>query len=80
MHVLLVEGAVEDLQVPAAAVDVLFVLHRELDHQRLVLVAETLELGGQAVEPCVLKIKFHVSGRNFHCHISLHVQFGILFS
>ena len=36
VHVRLVELAVEKLDVATAAVDVLLVLHSELDHQRLV--------------------------------------------
>lgn len=55
VHVLLVEGAVEHLEVAAATVNVLLVLHCELHHQGLVLVAEWLKLGRQAVEACVLE-------------------------
>ena len=40
MHVRLVELAIEKLDVAATAVDVLLVLHRELDHQRLVPVRQ----------------------------------------
>jgi hypothetical protein len=36
VHVRLVQLAVEELDVPAAAIDVLLVLHCELDHQGLV--------------------------------------------
>ena len=40
VHVSLVELAVEKLDVAATTVDVLLVLHRELDHQRLVPVRQ----------------------------------------
>jgi hypothetical protein len=54
VHVLLVERAVKDLGVAAAAVDVLLVLHCELDDQWLVLVRELLEVLRQGVELGVL--------------------------
>lgn len=54
MHVLLVQGAVEHLEVATTTVDVLFVLHGELHHQGLALVAEGIKLGRQAIEACIL--------------------------
>lgn len=54
MHVLLFELAVEDLNVTPAAINVLLVLHRELHHEVLALVAEGLELARNRVEPRVL--------------------------
>ena len=56
VHVLLVEVAVEHLDVAAAAVDVLLVLHRELDDERLAVRRRLLgELGGERVELGVLR-------------------------
>ncbi len=54
MHVGGIEGAVKELGVATAAVDVLLVLDGELQHQGLVLVGEGLELGGGGVELGVL--------------------------
>lgn len=54
MHVLLVEAAVKDLKVSTTTVDVLFVLHGELDDQRLVLVWEGREFVGESVEAGIL--------------------------
>lgn len=50
VHILLVQLAVEDLQVATTAVDVLLVLNGELDDDRLALVAEGFELLRQGVE------------------------------
>merc|ERR1719420_222600 len=56
VHVSLVEGAVEELDVSAAAVDVLLVLDGELHDERFLLVREGLvELGAGRVELCVLR-------------------------
>ena len=46
VHVLLVERAGEHLDVAAAAVDVLLVLHSELDHQRLIPVTKSKTFSG----------------------------------
>ncbi len=54
MHIFGIEGAVEELGVPATAVNVLLVLDGELQDQGLVLVGEGLELGGGGVELGVL--------------------------
>ena len=54
MHVCGIEGAVEELGIATAAVDVLLVLDGELQDQGLVLVGEGLELGGRGVELGVL--------------------------
>ena len=54
MHVGLVEVGGEDLDVASPAVYLLLVLHRELDHQGLALVAKGLEAGGHGVETSVL--------------------------
>merc|ERR1719322_1410711 len=56
VHISLVEGAVEELDVSAAAVDVLLVLDGELHDERLLLVGEgLLELGAGSVELGVLR-------------------------
>lgn len=54
MHFLGVEVAVKQLDVTTAAVNVLFVLHGELEDQGLLLVREFWELGGQSVKVSVL--------------------------
>lgn len=54
MHVGLVLVGGEDLHVAAAAVDLLLVFHRELDHQGFTLVAEGVEATGQGVKAGVL--------------------------
>ena len=54
VHVLGVQTGRDQLDVASAAVDVLFVLHLELNHQILPLVAERVELGGDRVEPGIL--------------------------
>lgn len=54
MHVLLVDVGGEELDVAAAAVDALLVLHGELDDKRLVLVVEVIEAGRHGVEAGVL--------------------------
>lgn len=51
VHLFLVKFAVEDLHISAAAVDVLLVLHCELNDERFALVAHRLlEFGGCSVE------------------------------
>ena len=55
MHVCGIERAVEQFCIATAAVNVLFVLHCELQHQRLVGVGERLELSGGGVELGILK-------------------------
>ena len=55
VHRLLIEVGTEDLHVTAAAVDVLFVFHLELDDKRRTLVAERFELGRDSVEASVLR-------------------------
>lgn len=54
MHVTLVQVGGEDLDVASSTVDLLLVLDGELDDQRLPIVAEWREAGGQGVEPGVL--------------------------
>lgn len=54
MHVLGVKFAVEHLQVATSAVNVLFMLDRELDNQGLAFIAKRLELCGQRIEPRIL--------------------------
>lgn len=54
VHVLLVDVGGEQLNVAAAAVDALLVLHGELDDKRLVLVVEVIEAGRHGVEAGVL--------------------------
>jgi hypothetical protein len=54
VHVLLVQFAVENLEVATSAVNVLFVLHRELDDKRLVFVGEGSEFVGESVEAGIL--------------------------
>ena len=63
MHVLLVQGAVEHLQVSSTTVNVLFVFDCELDDQRLVFVWEGLELARQTIEASILRTlkKWHIS-------------------
>lgn len=54
MHVCLVEVRGEQLDVASPAVDVLLVLHSELDHQGLSLVAEGLKASRRRVEVGIL--------------------------
>lgn len=54
VHVLLVDVGGEQLNVAAAAVDALLVLHGELDDEGLVLVVEVTEAGRHGVEAGVL--------------------------
>ena len=54
MHILLVHPTVKHLDVSTSTVNVLLVLHRELNNQRLVLVADGGVLGRDGVELCVL--------------------------
>ena len=54
VHVLLVQVGREHLDVTAATVHLLLVLHRVLDHQALPLVAERLEARGDGIESAVL--------------------------
>jgi len=55
MHVLLVEVTGEHFDVATAAVDLLFMLHAELNHEILALIAERLvELCRDCVEPRIL--------------------------
>lgn len=54
VHVLLVELAIKDLHISTSAVNVLLMLHRELYHQGLSLIAEGLELAREGVEPGIL--------------------------
>lgn len=54
MHVCLVEVSGEQLDVASPAVDVLLVLHSELDHQGLSLVAEGLKASRRRVEVGIL--------------------------
>lgn len=55
MHVLLIETAVKDFKVATAAIDVLFMLHGELDDERLVFVAKRSEFVGKSIEASVLR-------------------------
>ena len=55
MHVLLVHTTIEELDISTSAVDVLLVLHRELDDQRLVLVGDRGVLGRDGIELGVLR-------------------------
>lgn len=54
MHFLLVDVGGEQLDVAAAAVDALLVLHGELDDEGLVLVVEVTEAGRQGIEAGIL--------------------------
>lgn len=54
MHVLLVEARGKQFNVASTTVNALLMFHRELDDQRLALVAEVIETGGQGVEAGVL--------------------------
>jgi hypothetical protein len=54
-ELLLVDVAAEQLDVATAAVEVLLVLHGELQHQGLVLIAELRVLRRDGVEPVVLR-------------------------
>lgn len=54
VHFLLVDVGGEQLDVAAAAVDALLVLHGELDDEGLVLVVEVTEAGRQGVEAGIL--------------------------
>ena len=66
MHVLLVHATIKQLDISTSAVDVLLVLHRELDDQRLVLVGDRGVLGRNGVELSILRgletlVLLHVS-------------------
>ena len=50
----LLQWAIEDFQITTAAVNVLFMLHWELQHQWLVFVAEWSEFTGNGIESCIL--------------------------
>ena len=54
MHCSLFQISREDLHVATAAVDLLLVLHSELNDQRLALVAERLKTGRGGIETSVL--------------------------
>lgn len=54
VHVLLVQTTRKQLHVTAPTVDILLVLHRELYHQCLALVAERFESSGQRVKSGIL--------------------------
>jgi len=54
VHFLGVEVAVKEFDVSSAAVNVLLVLHRKLNHQRFLLVRKLGKLGRQRVEMGVL--------------------------
>lgn len=54
MHVLLIQATIEDFHVATAAINVLFMLNRELDDERFVFVGEWCELVGKSVKACVL--------------------------
>lgn len=54
VHVLLVQTTRKQLHITAPTVDVLLMLHRELYHQCLALVAEGFESSGQRVKPGIL--------------------------
>lgn len=66
VHVLLVQTTRKQLHVTAPTVDILLMLHRELDHQCLALVAEGFESSGQRVksgilarlQPCGMGVSF----------------------
>ncbi len=55
MHVLLVHTTIKELDISTSAVNVLLVLHRELDDQRLVLVGDRGVLGRDGVELGILR-------------------------
>ena len=54
MHVLLVQCGGEDLGIATSAVNVLLMLHCELDNKGLVLVTELVKLGRDTVETGIL--------------------------
>jgi hypothetical protein len=54
MHVCLIQLAVEDLKIAAAAIDVLFMFHRKLDDEWLIFVGEWSEFVGKSVEAGIL--------------------------
>lgn len=54
MHISLVLVGREDLDVTAAAVDLLLVFHRKLHHQGFTLITEGVKVGGQGVKAGVL--------------------------
>lgn len=54
MHVLLIQTTRKQLHVTAPTVDILLVLHRELYHQCLALVAEGFESSRQRVKSGIL--------------------------
>lgn len=55
VHILLVQTAVEHLDVATSAVDVLFMFNGELDYQRLVFIAEWLEFAGNCIKPRIFR-------------------------
>lgn len=54
MHILLVQAGWEEFDVTPTTINVLLVLHSELNDQWLALVAEVIKAGGKGVEAGVL--------------------------
>jgi hypothetical protein len=54
VHLFGLKGAVKQLHVAPTAVNILLVLHTELNHQRLLLIRKLVELCRQRVEVSVL--------------------------
>ncbi len=55
VHVLRVKGTVKQLDVSTPTVNILLMLHRELENERLLLIRELWELGGNGVEVGILR-------------------------
>lgn len=55
MHVFLIELTIEHLQISAATINVLLMLDRELNYERLIFVGEGSELVGKSIEAGVLR-------------------------
>lgn len=54
MHVFLIETTIEYFEISTTAINVLFMLNRELNHERLIFVGERSEFVGKSVEASVL--------------------------
>ena len=54
MHILLIQATIKDLKVTTTAINVLFMLHGELDDKWLVFVSEWREFFGQGIETSIL--------------------------
>lgn len=54
MHISLIKGRREDLDIATTAIDLLLVLHRELDYERLALITDRIEPGRECIKAGIL--------------------------